>query len=148
MKVWWERYPWWQGASTDFFSFTLDWLPLRVIERRFPLPFIRHEPLLDVTYNMKYFCGNIITVQIYWQWQRGIRASLCVPQDERVFLWLVPEALWSVSGAVTFSASETMRSGWVQREGRMRHRFGKWGKQFVKEVCQISRHPSGRHAQG
>lgn len=48
---------------------------------------------LDAAYNVKYLCGNIITAQIYWQWQWGIRASLCVPQDERVFLSLAPEVL-------------------------------------------------------
>lgn len=48
---------------------------------------------LVAVYNLKYLCGNIITVQIYWQWQQGIRASLCVPQDERVFLSLAPEVL-------------------------------------------------------
>lgn len=48
---------------------------------------------LDAVYNAKYLCGNIITIQIYWQWQQGIRASLCVPQDERVFLSLAPEVL-------------------------------------------------------
>lgn len=48
---------------------------------------------LEAVYNAEYLCGNIITVQIYWQWQQGIRASLCVPQDERVFLSLAPEVL-------------------------------------------------------
>lgn len=38
-----------------------------------------------------------------------------------------------------FSASETMRSGWVQREERMRHRFGEGGgshlsQRFVKDL--------------
>lgn len=157
MKGWWERYPSWQGASGDFFSFTLAWLPLRVIERRFPLPFIRREPLLDVAYNMKYFCGNIITVQIYWQWQRGIRASLCVPQDERVFLWLAPEALWSASGAArrqwrrlnnvlsVRNNEKWLDPAWGKDETPVR---GKWGRSFVTEVCQISHHPFGRHAQG
>lgn len=157
MKGWWERYLRWQGASTDFLSFTLDWLPLRVIERRFPLPFISREPLLDVVYNMKYFCGNIITVQIYWQWQLGIRASLCVPQDERVFLWLAPEALWSTSGAVhrhwrhlnnvlcVRNNEKWLGSVWGKDETPVR---GKRGQSFVTEVCQRSHHPLGRHAQG
>lgn len=48
---------------------------------------------LVAVYNAKYLCGNIITVQIYWQWQQGIRASLCVPQDERAFHSLAPEVL-------------------------------------------------------
>lgn len=85
---------------------------------------------LVAVYNLKYLCGNIITVQIYWQWQQGIRASLCVPQDERVFLSLAPEVLRGMDCVTSWQrpcAAETPRwrqweaGGFTKRKGKGRH---------------------------
>lgn len=83
--------------------------------------------------NLKYLCGNIIMVQIYWQWQQGIRASLCVPQDERVFLSLAPEVLqgmdcvtsWQQPGRLKLHAGDNKRQADSTRkdEKRMRRRY-------------------------
>ena len=103
----------------------------------------------------RYLCGNIIMVWIYWQWHRGIRVSLFVPQDERVFLSLAPEAMWTVSRLhewppvradsghvwIMLSVLETMRGAWIQWEERMRRRCeGRGSDRLSVFECQISRH--------
>lgn len=82
---------------------------------------------LDAVYNVKYLCGNIITIQIYWQWQQGIRASLCVPQDERVFLSLAPEVLRGMDCVTSWQRPRSTKTrrrrqweagGFNRRQGR------------------------------
>lgn len=143
-KTWWA---WWRntltwkgvksitlcrGVSKDFFSLTFGLLPFESDKTQVSSP--AHALwVLDADYNVKYLCGNIIMVQIYWQWQRGIRASLLVPQDERVFHWPAPEAPWTTSWlkgrphvradsggiSVTLWVPETMIGGWIKWRERM-----------------------------
>lgn len=140
-----EHYP---SRWGDFFSFTFSRQPFKS-DRTQVSSSIHTLWVLDAAYDTKYLCGNIIMIRIYWQWQQGMRVSLFVPQDERVFLSLAPEALWTMSWSngpprvgvdgghvwITLPVSETMIGGWIQREERMRHLFGggrrKWEWSFV-----------------
>lgn len=132
------------GCVKRLFSFTFSRLPFKS-DRTQVSSSIHTLWVLDAVYNMKYLCGNIIMVRIYWQWQRCIRASLFVPQDERVFLSLAPEALWTMSWLnvrphvransghvwIMLSVSETMKGGWIQREERIKCCVEKVGWSFV-----------------
>lgn len=59
---------------------------IRVIECRFPLPFMHCESWMPCT-TWNICVGTSSWLEYYWQWQWGIRASLFVPQDERLFFF-------------------------------------------------------------
>lgn len=88
---------------------------------------------LDAAYNVKYLCGDIITAQIYWQWQESIRASLCVPQDERVFLSLAPEVLRGMDCVTSWQRPRSAKTPcWRQWEAGGFSRRKGWGEEMWK----------------
>lgn len=116
---------------------------LRVTQGRLPPPFIHW--LLCATWNI--YVGTSSWFRYIGNGNRGIRASLCVPQDERVFLSLAPEVLQGMDCVTSWqqpSAAKTPR--WRQWEaGGFNKRKGweedmwKFGK--TAPIRRIDKHP-------
>lgn len=139
------------GVCPETLCFALSQLPIKS-DRRQVSSFIHALCVLDAACNMKYLCGNIVMLRRYWHWHRGIRASLFVPQDERLFPPLAPRFLPTVSwlkeqlcvhvGIMT--SVSTDNDVWSERSQRknVTHLFvvcGRTDQQSVRLHCKCHR---------